>query len=78
MDRLTDSDTGKTVVDAEGKKLGIIADVEGDRAYVDPDPSVAEQIMSKLGWGGGDEEDYVVTEDMIDRVDDDVVLTGDL
>ena len=78
MATLTDDVTGKTVVDASGKKLGIVAEVEGNTAYVDPDPSVAEQLMSKFGWGGGEEEDYRVTEDMVDRVEDDVVLRGDI
>ena len=78
MVSLTDDVTGKTVVDAEGKKLGIVSKVEGDTAYVDPDPSVAEQVLSKLGWGGSDEEDYRITGDMIDRVEDDIVLRGNI
>ncbi|WP_276254625.1 hypothetical protein [Halomontanus rarus] len=75
---LTDDEVGKKVVDAEGKELGIVAKVEGDRASVDPNPSVAEHLMAKVGWEGEDEEDYVVTEDMLARVGDEVILRGDL
>ena len=76
---LTDDDVGKKVVDAEGKELGIVAKVENGRAAVDPNPSVAEHVMAKIGWEGEDEEDYTVTEDMIDRKDDDdIVLRGDI
>ncbi|MCU4744267.1 hypothetical protein OB955_18105 [Halobacteria archaeon AArc-m2/3/4] len=75
---LTDDEVGKKVVDAEGKELGIVAKVEGQRAAVDPNPSVAEHVMAKVGWEGEDEEDYIVTEDMLDRVGDEVILRGDL
>lgn len=76
--RLSEDEVGKTVVDAEGKRLGIVAKVEGGTAYVDPNPSVAEHVMAKVGWEDEDAEDYVVTEDMLGRVDEEVVLRGDI
>lgn len=78
---LTDDDVGKKVIDAERKELGIVAKVENGQAAVDPNPSVAEHVMAKIGWEGEDEEDYTVTEGMIDRIDegsDEIVLRGDL
>ncbi|OAQ52313.1 hypothetical protein HTG_11870 [Natrinema mahii] len=75
---LTDDAVGKTVVDVEGKELGIVASVENGSAYVDPDPSLAEQVLASVGWEGEDDEDYVVTEDMLRRVDNEVVLRGEL
>ena len=75
---LTDDEVGKTVVDAEGKKLGIVAKVEGGRAYVDPNPSVAERVLASVGLEGEDEEDYVVTEDMLESAGEDIVLRGEL
>ncbi|ELZ01554.1 hypothetical protein C482_07259 [Natrialba chahannaoensis JCM 10990] len=75
---LTDDEVGKTVVDAEQKELGIVAKVDGDRAYVDPNPSVAEHVLATIGWEGEDEEDYLVTEDMVASVGDEIVLQGDL
>lgn len=75
---LSDDEVGKTVIDAEGKKLGIVAKVEGGRASVDPNPSIAEQLFASLGWEGDDEEDYVVTEDMLESVGEEIVLRGDI
>ncbi|WP_226004141.1 hypothetical protein [Natrinema salinisoli] len=75
---LTDDDVGKTVVDAAGKELGIVANVDGRTAHVDPNPSMTEQVLASVGWEGEDEEDYVVTEDMLERVDTEVVLRGEL
>jgi len=75
---LTEDDVGKTVVDVEDKELGIVAKVDGSRAAVDPNPSVAEQVLASLGWEGEDDEDYVVTKDMLERVDNEVVLRGEL
>ncbi|MFC6716551.1 hypothetical protein ACFQGT_19170 [Natrialbaceae archaeon GCM10025810] len=75
---LTDDAVGKTVVDAAGKKFGIVAKVEGDTAYVDPNPSLAESVMAEIGWESADEEDYRVTEDMLESVGEDVVLRGEL
>ncbi|WP_265108677.1 hypothetical protein [Halosolutus halophilus] len=71
---LTDDAVGKTVVDAAGKELGIVASVDRNRAAVDPNPSVAEHLLAKLGVEGEDEEDYVVTEDMLASIDDEIVL----
>lgn len=71
---LTDDAVGKTVVDAEGKELGIVASVDDSRAAVDPNPSVAEHLLATLGIEGEDDEDYTVTTDMIASVDDRIVL----
>ncbi|RKD98336.1 hypothetical protein [Halopiger aswanensis] len=75
---LTNDEVGKTVVDAAGKELGIVAKVDGSRAYVDPNPSLAEQALASLGWEGEDEEDYIVTEDMLESVGEEIVLRGEL
>ncbi|MDG5819177.1 hypothetical protein [Natronococcus sp. A-GB7] len=76
---LSDDDVGKKVIDAEDKELGIVAKVEDGRASVDPNPSVAEHLLAKIGVEGEDDEDYLVTESMVDRVDDDtIVLQGDI
>ena len=75
---LTDDDVGKTVVDAAGKDLGIVASVDGNRAAVDPNPSIAEHVLASLGIEGEDEEDYVVTESMLASGGDELVLEGEL
>ncbi|WP_290813069.1 hypothetical protein [Halovivax sp.] len=75
---LTDDDVGKTVVDAAGTELGIVAQVDGDTASVDPNPSVLEHTLAKIGWEREGDEDYAVTEDMLDRIDERVVLRGEI
>ncbi|WP_440763624.1 hypothetical protein [Natronorubrum sp. DTA7] len=75
---LTDDEVGKKVIDVEGKELGIVAQVDGGRAAVDPNPSVAEHVLAKIGVEGEDEEDYIVTEDMLETVGEDIVLRGEL
>ena len=76
---LIDSDQGKAVVDATGSEVGMIVEVDesAGTAYVDPNPGIAERIMSKMGWGDADAEDYPLTEEQIQHItDDEVRLVG--
>ena len=76
---LTGSDQGKAVVDATGSEVGMIVEVDesAGTAYVDPDPGIADRIMSKMGWGHADSEDYPLTENQIEHItDDEVRLIG--
>lgn len=74
---LSRADQGKRVVDATGQEVGRIAEVEGDHAYVDPAPSVADTVMSKLGWGSRDGT-YRLPPDGVDAVTDDEVRLAPL
>lgn len=69
-----DDDTGKDVVDVQGREIGVVTDVEGDTMYVEPDPSMTERIKSKLEMGSESEEDLPVSSEFVDRIEDDVVL----
>jgi len=71
--RPSDEDEGKTVVDTEGTELGVVTAVEGTQLYVDPDPGVTESVLSKLGWGDANEDDYVLSPDEIALIDQDRV-----
>ena len=71
--RVSEADEGKRVVDADGEEVGIISGYRGGRAYVDPDPSIADTIMSKLGWENIDEDDYAIEQSDVDTVTDDEV-----
>ena len=76
---LSDDDEGKTVVDAHGTTLGLVTAVEGDRAFVEPDPGITETIKADLGWGDADADEYTVHEDAIERREDEQLrLRGDL
>lgn len=68
---ITEDDEGKTVVNADGEKVGIVSGVRGGTAYVDPDPGLTDAIKSKLGWEDVDTEDYPLKEDRIEGVDED-------
>ncbi|PSP60492.1 hypothetical protein BRC76_08080 [Halobacteriales archaeon QH_8_67_36] len=76
---LTDSDEGKTVVSSDGGSIGVVSEVRGGRAYVDPDPNVTDKLMSTMGWSDADEEDFALNASQVDEVtDDEVRLTSDL
>lgn len=76
---ITEEDEGKRVVDHEGNEIGMISDVRGGTAYVDPDPGVTETVMSKLGWEDVEEEDYPLDETRIDTIThDEIHLERDL
>jgi hypothetical protein len=76
---ITDSDEGKTVVSDNGDTIGVISDVRGGQAYVDPDPGVTDKIMSRMGWSDADEEDFALNASQVEEItDDEVRLTSDL
>lgn len=65
-------DEGKPVVYA-GDEIGRVVEVEGDTAVVDPDPGLAEKVLSKLGWADADPDDVTLRGDTILEVTDDAV-----
>lgn len=69
----TESDEGKVVVDTQRDKIGRVIEVKGGSAYVDPDPDLSDTIMSKLGWGAADEDNYRLDSSTIDSVTDDEI-----
>ena len=76
---VTDEDKGKKVVNANGDVIGQVSGTRGGTAFVDPDPGVTEQIMSKLGWSDIDDDDYRLDESKIETItDDEIRLQRDL
>ncbi|QLG47543.1 hypothetical protein [Natrinema halophilum] len=77
--QFSDDDTGKRVVNADGDKIGIVADVDHGTAHVEPDPGITDTIKAKLGWGDTGEDTYPLQEESVARVtDDEVRLQSDL
>lgn len=77
--RVTEDDTGKRVVTADGDSVGRVSDVRDDVAYVDPDPGIAETIATKLGWSEADSDDYPLDDAKVDAVtENEVRLRGEL
>ncbi|MFC4448664.1 PRC-barrel domain containing protein [Halorussus aquaticus] len=72
MAQFSDSDEGKPVVMGE-EKVGMITQVEGGTAYVDPDASITDKIKATLDWGDRDEDTYPLEESRVDAITDDEV-----
>ena len=72
--QISNDETGKTVVDANGENIGVVdtVDVSGNRIYVDTNHGIGERIMSALGWGDTD-DDYPIPTSEIARITDDTV-----
>ena len=71
---LSSDDQGKVIVDETGQEIGIVADVEGQTAHVDPEPGLTDRIKARLNWGGQDGEEYPINASVIDEITDDEVI----
>ena len=71
--QLSDNETGKRVVNKAGEEVGMVSQVEGNRAHVDPDPGITDTIKSKLGWADTDEDMYPIEESDIESINDDEI-----
>lgn len=78
MTELTDTDVGKSVVNSDGEEIGRVVDIQNGRAFVDPDPSTAETVMSEFGWGDSDQGTYALSDESIATVTDEAVRLGPL
>ena len=69
---LDDDDVGKSVIDANDDKVGVVSEVDeaAKQMYVDPHPGLAKRIKTRLGWEGHDEDDYTVDPDNIEEITD--------
>ncbi|NHN57725.1 MULTISPECIES: PRC-barrel domain containing protein [Halorussus] len=74
----TEADEGASVFDADREKIGVVTEVREGTAYVEPDPSLAEELKAKLDWGSheADEDAYALKSGWIDEIEDGEVLLG--
>jgi sporulation protein YlmC with PRC-barrel domain len=70
---LTESDKGKSVINQDGDTIGRVMDVENGTAHVDPDPGLADTIMSKLGWSDKDTDTYRLESKRVESVTEDEI-----
>lgn len=75
-DPVTDADEGLPVVDSEGVQIGVVARVEGDEVYVDPDPDVGDDARQSLGWNPSDDAVQPLPRDSFERGGDEA--SGDV
>ncbi|GAB3018428.1 hypothetical protein GCM10025298_01970 [Natronobiforma cellulositropha] len=75
--QLADHDRGKAVVDAAGEQVGIVADIEEERFYIDPEAGLTDRLKARFNWGEPDRDAYPVSVTEIEDItDDEVVLRG--
>ncbi|OLZ41338.1 hypothetical protein A6E15_10210 [Natrinema saccharevitans] len=71
---LSHADQGKDVVDESGQQIGMVAEVEGQTAYVDPEPGLTDRLKARMDWGGHGDDDYPVDAAQIAAIRDDAVV----
>ncbi|QLK25366.1 hypothetical protein HYG81_14925 [Natrinema zhouii] len=71
---LSQDDQGKDVVDESGQQIGMVAEVEGQTAYVDPEPGLTDRLKARMDWGGHGDDDYPVESSQILEITDDEVV----
>lgn len=69
----TTDDVGKTVESAAGEALGIIASVDDETAYVEPDPGATDSIKATLDWESSPGDAVPLPDDSVHRVTDDAI-----
>jgi hypothetical protein len=70
---LNKSDEGKQIVDSEGDTIGMVSEVEGSVAHINPEPDISGQIRSKLGWENMDQDTHVLKEHSIKTITDEEI-----
>lgn len=71
---LTETDEGKRVINSHGDNIGKVVEVKHGDAYVDPDPGLADSILSKLGWTDStDENTYLLESSNIETITEDEI-----
>ncbi|ELY57245.1 hypothetical protein C491_10684 [Natronococcus amylolyticus DSM 10524] len=71
---LSEDDRGKDVVDERGEQVGIVTDVEGGVAYVDPEPGLTDRLKAKLNWLERDDDDRPLERGQLDEITDDELV----
>lgn len=63
------SDTGKDVIDPQGERIGIVAEVEEQTAYIEPIPPITTRIRRRLGLGEGETETFPVSQERVASIE---------
>ncbi|MBZ6495333.1 hypothetical protein [Natrinema longum] len=50
-EEITVEDGGKRVTDSDGNEIGVVLDVEGGAASVEPNRELGGELKPRLGWG---------------------------
>ncbi|WP_226012304.1 PRC-barrel domain containing protein [Halomicrobium salinisoli] len=75
---LTDDDRGKAVV-TNNKRVGVVTDVQGGRAFVDPEwDNVDDDLADTLDWDRDDDDYRLDSSAITDARNDQLYLRDDL
>ncbi len=72
MTVLSTADEGKFLMDIKGEQIGVVTEVDpdGQVAYVEPDPGVAEAVLQGFGFGDANADDIAVSAEVVATVTD--------
>jgi hypothetical protein len=72
----TEDDEGSSVFDADREKIGVVVEVRDGDAYVEPEPSLTEELKAKLDWGSheADEDAYALESSWVAEIEDGEIL----
>lgn len=73
----TSDDVGKPVETAEGERVGVVADVDPETAYVEPTADVGDSTRAALDWGGDEEAVPLADSAVSDRSGDAIRLEAE-
>ena len=73
MTTFTEDDIGKSVENAVGDEIGVIADVDRETAYVDPEPGMINTIKAVFDWEGSADETVPLADDAVKNITADTV-----
>jgi hypothetical protein len=71
--RTTDPRTGTPVIDADGLEIGIVSAIEDHEVWIDPDPSLGDEIRSVIGFGRIEPDHVPLPDDLIESVEEGTV-----
>lgn len=69
----TEDDIGKPVETAEGERLGAVADIDPETAYVEPAADVADSTRAALDWEREATEAVPLTDDAVTEITGDAI-----
>lgn len=75
--QVTEDEEGKTVVAADGERIGRVEQVRNGTARVDVDAEVAHSIKSAMAWDDQDQDTFKLQDSAIERITDDELRLAD-
>lgn len=70
---LTEDDVGKRVESADGDEIGVVAEIDGETAYVDPEPGMINTIKAVFDWEGSADQTVPLADDAVKQITDESV-----